>query len=217
MVYEIFLDKNIPNGIFLSMNDAITSKAERTRRYIIEKVAPVFNKKGYAATSMSDLISATGLSKGSIYGNFKNKDEVALAAFEFNADFINSNLRARMASASSQREKLLAYAETFRAIHRDVMAKGGCPILNTAVDSSELNFLLQKAVQYRIGGWQRAIIGIIEKGVQNGEFPADVEARQIAQVMICLIEGGYAMSKATQDSSFLVSALKQMEHMIHSL
>jgi len=199
------------------MNDSVTSKAERTRRYIIERVAPVFNKKGYAATSMSDLIAATGLSKGSIYGNFKNKDEVALAAFEFNADFINDCLKERIRAAQSQQQKLLAYVQTFQAIHREVMANGGCPILNTAVDSSELNFLLQKAVQYRIGGWQRAIIAIVEAGIQAGEFSPDVEARQVAQVMICLIEGGYAMSKATGDLSFLDSALKQLESMIRSL
>lgn len=199
------------------MNAANTTKAERTRQYIIEKVAPVFNKKGYAATTMSDLIAATGLSKGSIYGNFKNKDEVALAAFEFNADFINSCLKARIQAAQSQEEKLLAYVETFQAIHREVMANGGCPILNTSVDSSELHFLLQKAVQQRIGGWQRAIISIIEAGVETGEFSFDVEAREVAQVMICLIEGGYAMSKATGDVSFLMSALKQMEELIRSL
>ena len=58
------------------------NKAERTRQYIIEKTAPIFNKKGYAGTSLSDMTGATGLTKGSIYGNFNDKDEVALAAFD---------------------------------------------------------------------------------------------------------------------------------------
>ena len=46
------------------------TKAKRTRSYIISKVAPIFNKKGYSATSLIDMTSATGLTKGSIYGNF---------------------------------------------------------------------------------------------------------------------------------------------------
>src|ERR1700722_8888899 len=64
--------------------DKNISKAERTRQFIIEKTAPIFNKKGYAGTSLSDITAATGLTKGSIYGNFADKDEVALAAFDYN-------------------------------------------------------------------------------------------------------------------------------------
>ena len=52
------------------------SKAEKTKEFIIEKSAPIFNKKGYAGTSLADIMEATNLTKGSIYGNFENKDEL---------------------------------------------------------------------------------------------------------------------------------------------
>ncbi len=60
------------------------TKAEQTRAFIIEKTAPLFNKKGFEGTSLSDMTTATGLTKGSIYGNFSNKDEVALEVFDYN-------------------------------------------------------------------------------------------------------------------------------------
>ena len=60
------------------------NKAEKTKSFIIEKTATLFNTKGFAGTSLNDITEATGLTKGSVYGNFKNKDEVALAVFEFN-------------------------------------------------------------------------------------------------------------------------------------
>ncbi len=63
------------------MNEELT-KAERTRQYIIASTAEIFNKKGYEGTSLTDLTSATKLTKGSIYGNFRNKEEVAAAAFD---------------------------------------------------------------------------------------------------------------------------------------
>ena len=47
------------------------TKAEKTKQYIIEKTAPVFNRKGFAGTSMNDIVEVTGLTKGSIYGNFE--------------------------------------------------------------------------------------------------------------------------------------------------
>jgi AcrR family transcriptional regulator len=60
------------------------SKAEKTKQFIIEKTATLFNTKGYTSTSLSDITQAT-LTKGSIYGNFENKDEVALEVYKYNA------------------------------------------------------------------------------------------------------------------------------------
>ena len=71
------------------------SKADRTKQYIIEKTACIFNTKGYAGTSINDLIAATGLTKGSIYGNFENKDQVALAAFDYNFERLVAYIRVK--------------------------------------------------------------------------------------------------------------------------
>ena len=64
----------------------MSTKAERTTAFIIKTVAPVFNKHGYVGTSMSDLTHATGLTKGALYGNFENKEALAVAAFEYNSN-----------------------------------------------------------------------------------------------------------------------------------
>ena len=58
--------------IFVFYKSIMLTKSEKTTKYIIETVAPIFNKKGYEATSMKDITSATSLTKGAIYGNFKN-------------------------------------------------------------------------------------------------------------------------------------------------
>jgi hypothetical protein len=74
------------------------SKAEKTRAFIIEKAAPIFNMKGFAGTSMADLTEATGLTKGAIYGNFENKDEVALAVYDYNLSLVVQGLRRSLQS-----------------------------------------------------------------------------------------------------------------------
>ena len=71
----------------------IESKAERTTNFILETVAPYFNKHGYTATSMSDITKATGLTKGSIYGNFENKEDLSLKAFEYNMNRVLKEMR----------------------------------------------------------------------------------------------------------------------------
>lgn len=193
------------------------SKAERTRRHIIEKVAPVFNKKGYAATSLSDLTTVTGLSKGSIYGNFRDKDEVALCAFEYNADFIHKSLKSQIGSAGTYMEKLLAYPKTFRGIYRAVLINGGCPILNTSADADDLNKKLHEAALKRIKLWKSTIIDFIEKGIQQEELRAETDAAKIAEISISLTEGGYAMAKATGEESYFLNSMEEMERMLLSL
>src|SRR4051812_21757532 len=92
------------------------SKAERTRQFIVEKTASIFNSKGYSGTSLNDLVDATGLTKGAIYGNFENKDEVALAAFEYNFGNITNYIASRIRERDSAIQKLLVYPETHRQV-----------------------------------------------------------------------------------------------------
>src|SRR5258708_491370 len=89
------------------------SKAERTRQLIVEKTAPIFNTKGFAGTSLSDMTEATGLTKGSIYGNFTNKDEVALAAFDHNLQKLRNIVGQEMAKQTTARGQLLAYVRVY--------------------------------------------------------------------------------------------------------
>lgn len=192
-------------------------KAERTKQAIIEQVAPVFNRKGYAATSLSDLTRATGLSKGAIYGNFAGKDEVALLAFAHNVAFIRQRLRENLGTAASLRHKLFAYPRTFREIFRQVLERGGCPIVNTAVDSCDVNEPLREAVRAVIDEWYQSLVTLIASGIAHGQVKKSCNPEKTARVLICLVEGGYAMAKATGDEGFLLDALSEMEAIVEAL
>ena len=106
--------------------DAELSKAERTRRFIIETTAGIFNMKGYAGTSMSDITQATGLTKGSIYGNFENKEEVALAVFDYNYAKVQRVLQQRMVKAKNHYNKLMVYAQVYDQFAMLEFPQGGC-------------------------------------------------------------------------------------------
>ena len=82
----------IPIGIFVCM----PRDATQTKSLIIDHALPIFNTKGYNAASISDIVSATGITKGAIYGNFKNKDEVATAAFDRGVEIIMSQISDRI-------------------------------------------------------------------------------------------------------------------------
>jgi TetR/AcrR family transcriptional repressor of nem operon len=196
------------------MNNEL-SKAERTRKFIIEATSVVFNKKGYAGTSLSDLTEATGLTKGSIYGNFENKEEVALAVFDFNAGRIADIIAKRIAQATTYHDKLMVYTQVYSS--DSLAARGGCAILNTAVEADDTNELLKDKAAKAVLRWKKNIVELINGGIAAGEFKPDIDAPQTAISIVALIEGGIMIGKVTGSHANLDQVLKTVEQLINQL
>ena len=193
------------------------SKAEKTRQYIIEKTAPVFNKKGYAGTSLNDIIDQTGLTKGSIYGNFENKDEVALAAFEYNVNKVSNLFREEIRKQDTIRDKLLVYPLLYEKFLKHPFPDGGCPILNTAIDADDTHPLLKAKALTAFNNWKNAIIRLIEKGIEKKEFRKSTNAEETAIVIIALIEGGIMLAKLTGKTNYIKTITQKVTELINDL
>jgi TetR/AcrR family transcriptional regulator, transcriptional repressor for nem operon len=192
-------------------------KAERTKKYIVEKASPIFNKKGYHGTSLSDLTDATKLTKGSIYGNFDDKDDIAINCFLFNVDKIICEIKSKMAGIKNPIEKLHVFPNVYRRIYQSVIENGGCPIANTLIEADDTHPLLNNLAMNVINGLECNLVNIIDEGKASGEIIETVEPLKIAQIIITLFEGGIILSKATGKDSFIISAIEQVENIIKSM
>lgn len=194
------------------------SKAERTRQFIIEKTAPVFNRKGYAGTSLNDMTTATGLTKGSIYGNFGNKDEVAIEAFHFNHKSISANFLNAISQKNTYKEKLLVYPTLYEDLFIKVIAFGGCPILNTATEADDTHPVLKEHANTAIENWKKNIVLLIEKGIEAGEFKAkDINPEQTALTIVASIEGAIMITKLSGKSNYFKAIMLSVRKMIEDL
>ncbi|WPR70335.1 TetR/AcrR family transcriptional regulator [Flavobacterium sp. NG2] len=193
------------------------SKAERTKQLIIEKTAPIFNAKGFVGTSMHDITEATGLTKGSIYGNFENKDEVALAAFDYNHNEIIAYLRKRIEARTNTIDRLLVYPETYKIFLELPILKAGCPILNTATEADDTHPLLKVKVINALKNWKKAIEKMIERGIERQEVKSTTNASDFAFIMMSLIEGAMMQAKVTGDPEVLKVSMSYLEKLINEL
>ncbi len=186
-----------------------------TRNFIIETTAGLFNAKGYAGTSMSDITNATKLTKGSIYGNFENKDEVALAVFDYNLSLVTSRMTERIKAAKTNKEKLMVYVTIYSSPESNIIFKsGGCPLLNTGIEADDTNEQLRKRVEKGVLGWEKMIISIINDGMAAKEFRKGIDASQAALSIIALIQGGVFIAKATKNSNHLDTVMKTVQSFI---
>lgn len=206
------MKKSIP----LKASQKVNQKINRTRQFIIEKAAPVFNKKGIAGTSLSDLTKATGLTKGSIYGNFKDKDDVAICVFQYNVNYLISYLGRAIERAVTATDKLLAIPRAYKKLYKTMIAYGGCPILNTAAEADDTHQVLRCMTVDAIETMKKTIVALIENGKASDEFHDKTDACKMAEVMIALIEGGSFLSKVTGKKTYMMNALEQIENLIQS-
>lgn len=193
------------------------SKAEQTKAYIIEKIAPVFNRKGYAGTSLTDLTEATGLTKGSIYGNFESKDDLAVAAFDFNLAKINSVFRHEMAKYSTAKEKLLRHVKLYEHFSKFAFPVGGCPILNTAIEADDTHPALKQRACDALNNWKKSLVDIIQSGITANEFKKDTNAEELAVTIIAMLEGAMMMAGVTGKHRYRVSVARSLAKLIESL
>jgi TetR/AcrR family transcriptional regulator, transcriptional repressor for nem operon len=140
------------------------SKADKTKEFIIERTASIFNTKGYAGTSLNDMTEVTGLTKGSIYGNFKNKDDVALEAFKYNFSIMSNLFSSEMEKRKTYREKLLVYPDVVGSFTESRFPKGGCPVLNTAVESDDTHPLLKQQTVFAFHRWKAKTVCCLRRG-----------------------------------------------------
>lgn len=192
----------------------MSTKAERTTAYIIETVAPVFNKHGYVGTSMSDLTEATGLTKGAIYGNFENKEALALSAFEHNSKLLLSAIDKHLAIDGTAFEKVHSLLSFYKGYHHFTHAMGGCPVLNVGMDAQHNNTLLASAAKEAIKEIEGKIALVLENGVNKAEFKLSVSPLQFAKQLYTMVQGAIAMVTITTDHKYLVNTVTYLEVLI---
>src|SRR5215831_2428262 len=190
------------------------SKGEQTRQRVIAEAASLFNRRGYHGSSLQDLMEATGLEKGGIYGHFSSKEELAALAFDH---AWNEGLEARqqgLDDISNNVDKLKQLITNF--VRRRPSIPGGCPLLNTAVDSDDGNPLLRDHARKALRAWQERMESIIADGIKSRQMRAGVDPRRLANLIISSLEGALMIARLERNDEALRDAAAHLHAYIES-
>ena len=184
------------------------NKGEETRQKIIAAAAPLFNKQGYAGCVLKDIMAATGLEKGGIYRHFESKEEIAAEAFDYAWALAMGQRRQGLDEIPNQVDRLKQHISRF--VHR-VGVGGGCPLLNTGVDSDNGNPILRERVQKALRGWQRMLQTTLSEGIAAGTVKGDVDVEKVSRLIISGLEGGMLVSRIEKNDQALLDAMEQLD------
>ena len=186
-------------------------KGEQTKERILAQAAVLFNRQGFAGSSMADVMEATGLRKGGIYRHFESKEALALEAFDHAVGLVRARMVARLQGRTHAVERLRAIVGVFREYAVDPPVPGGCPVMNTAIETDDGNPELRARARAVMDEWRTSIRRTVEKGVERGELRPGVDADALASVVIALLEGGIMMSKLYRDPAHLLRAVEHLD------
>jgi hypothetical protein len=101
--------------------------------------------------------------------------------------------------------------EVFSSFVEHPPIKGGCPLLNTAIESDDAHPALRDRAQQAMNSWRNLISQIIAKGIDRGEIRSGVNADEVATIIIATLEGAIMMSKLYDDVIHMQRAITHLK------
>ena len=185
-----------------------------TKELVLSEATKLFNTKGYKTTSISDITSATGYTKGALYRHFESKEALEMEAFEKMMATIFTIMSTRIKAEDNTKDKLFSILDMFENYINKPYLKGGCPLLNVAIEMDDTNDPLKQKAQKALLLLKSSIITIIENGKKYKQVKATAKEGLIATIIIATLEGGIMMSKLQNDNKDISDVVMHLKNWI---
>ncbi len=185
---------------------APSAKGQATRERIVRVANDLFHRQGYHATGLEQVLREAGVAKGSFYHHFRNKEALALAVLDWHIERATEELGfSDISSDRSPRQDLIDLIR--RILDQRVSCAGddcrirGCLFGNFALELSLVSETVRCRVNAIFDRFRDLLAGLIEQGQEMGEIPERFPARQLASMILGLMEGAVLLDKARQELS----------------
>jgi TetR/AcrR family transcriptional regulator, transcriptional repressor for nem operon len=186
------------------------TKGQRTRAEIIRCSAALMNRHGFLSLPLSAVIESTGIQKGGLYRHFDSREALANEAFDCCVAAVRQRFDQALQGKATAFEQLLALIDAHVEAGIDVPLPGGCPIMNSAVEtdhtSDPAHTSLRQRARAAMSGWHGLVQHIVRGGIANGNLRADVDPAQVASVFIACLEGAVLLTQLYGDTVHMTAA-----------
>jgi TetR/AcrR family transcriptional regulator, transcriptional repressor for nem operon len=188
--------------------------AEVTIDKILQKSGTLFNTQGYKATSISDITASTGLTKGAIYRHFKSKQDLEKKALYYLSSQLHEKLRDVIKAEPTAGKKMRAVFAFFNSYITNPPIKGGCPLLNAAIEADDTNASLRQGAVKILSSLHDSITVILNNGIKYGQLKKDIDVKYYATIIIASLEGAIMMSKLRGNNDDIRLVIKHLESLM---
>ncbi|WP_210877756.1 TetR/AcrR family transcriptional regulator [Roseovarius autotrophicus] len=162
---------------------------------VVDSAIAAFWARGFEATSINDLVAATGVNRASLYAGFEDKRGLFLASITRYDDRQRRGFLERLARDLPPRDAILAAFDA-AATPPAPGQPGGCLLVNTALELAPHDAEIRDLVQDAFAGVQAFFRGRIEAGQATGAIPQGIDAARTAQTLLGLFMGLRVLMRA---------------------
>jgi AcrR family transcriptional regulator len=140
-------------------------------------------------------MEATGPTKGSLYGNFRDKEEISIEAFRYSIGKVKEMVKKELDGVLTYKKQLAALLDFYAKYVFNPPIPGGCPLLNTAVEADDYHTSMRKVVTKELLSTVDFISSLIKGGMKAGEFKKNIKPQELAYSFFCSIEGAIMFAR----------------------
>jgi TetR/AcrR family transcriptional regulator, transcriptional repressor for nem operon len=187
---------------------------EITKEKILKHSGRLFNTQGYKATSLSDITTSTGLTKGAIYRHFKNKEVLEGETLMHLSQIMFTNVKARIKSKTTAPAKLRAIFHYFESYISHPPVTGGCPLMNAAIESDDTDPLLRRKAIFILDILRDSVVTILNNGIRHHQLKPGINKEYYSTVIIASLEGAIMMSKLRGNNNDIRRVVQHLERTV---
>lgn len=181
-----------------------------TRGRILDAASDEFQKRGYHATSMHDVMRLAGVPGGSVYHYFPTKKSLALAVIEERvADSVTKTWIEPVRNASSAFRGIIAVFDSVAESVGGNRAISGCPLNNLVLELSLADRDFQQALLKVFSGWEQAIAQRLRDDLKAGTV-RNIDPKRLATFVVASFSGAMSLAKAAQDAAPIRECRKEL-------
>ncbi|WP_418956940.1 TetR/AcrR family transcriptional regulator [Streptomyces tritici] len=176
----------------------------------LQAALELFWRRGYEATTMSDLVEHLGIGRASIYATFGNKQELYLKALDHYTRSTGPALTAELAEPESGLDAVRQVVRRFAAeAGSDEVRFAGCFVTNTAAELGPHDEVLARRVERSWEHLETLLHAALVRARAQGELPADRDPRALARMLGVMLQGIRLVGKASSDPARVRDAAEQ--------
>lgn len=169
---------------------------------VLDRAMAIFWTRGYEATSIEDLVAATGLNRGSLYATFANKRGLFLAVLERYWLRVGAPMMAAL-DHPDPRHAIELMLESIIERTSDPAWPRGCLNTNTALECPGIGDDIARKVAEGLGRQESAIYQVLRRAQAQGALDSAQDARALARLFLGVAQGMNVVNKATADPTIL--------------
>jgi len=181
---------------------------------VLENAMRAFWAHGYEATSMSDLVKATGINRGSIYAAFPNKHELFMRALEHYDQIYRHGHLQQIAEQHTPVDAIIAVFESAAGKPADKNSPWGCLLVNTALELSPHDPEVGKFVERSLKAVEAFFLERIEEARQDQAVAQSLDSEATAKALLGLFLGLRVLTRAKTDQSTIDAIIFQARMML---